>query len=549
MSVLELKVIEGLAEDVGKGLARLDPEDMKKINGVLGDIIEIEGERKTVARITGNFTESMGKKAIQIDGIIRSNAKVTLGESVRIKKISRQAAITVLVSPLDFSNVLPSETELDQFAKILQGLPVMAGDKINVPFLAGKDRFFLAEATSPLGGSIITAWPDPSLWRRTLGALDFLVTIDRYHTADSAYADIVLPATTMYEIDSYMTYGPIFKLREKLIDPVGEARNDYLILTELAERLGYGDAYPRTEDDLLRHVLEGSGFTLEDVRANGGEVRIPTVMMQYKKWEKGQLRDDGKAGFRTPPAAVKFPGRGGMSLKVPHRDVLARGRVRHVGQEVALVIADTALAAQDAVELIVIEYRELPAVADAEAALAPGAPLIHDDVPGNLAFDYEYGDAVKTEEAFARAAHVTRLELDSQRMVGNPMEPKGCLATYDSDTGIYEVYASGQGTSVLRAGLAGMTGVAPDKIRVQMLDVGGGFGIRVQAYTEYAALMLAARTVGRPVKWVGSRSETFVYREVLALRPDRRYERDLSEYAPEALARRMAAALSSAASR
>ncbi len=151
-----------------------------------------------------------------------------------------------------------------------------------------------------LGGSIITAWPEPQVWRDTLSALDFLVSINRHHTADSAYADIVLPATTMYEITSYMTYGPIFKIRDKVIDPVGEARNDYLVLTELAERLGYDDAYPRSEEDLLRHVLEGSGFTLEDVREAGGEVQIPTAMMQYKKWEKGMLRADGEPGFATP---------------------------------------------------------------------------------------------------------------------------------------------------------------------------------------------------------------------------------------------------------
>ena len=151
-----------------------------------------------------------------------------------------------------------------------------------------------------LGGSIITAWPNPALWRETLDALDFLVSINRHHTADSAYADIVLPATTMYEITSYMTYGPIFKIREKLLEPVGEARNDLLILAELASRLGYGDLYPQTEEEALRHVLDGSGFALEDVIAAGGEVRVPTVMMQYKKWEKGGLREDGKPGFRTP---------------------------------------------------------------------------------------------------------------------------------------------------------------------------------------------------------------------------------------------------------
>jgi cysteine desulfurase NifS len=151
-----------------------------------------------------------------------------------------------------------------------------------------------------LGGSIITAWPEPQVWRDTLSALYFLVSINRHHTADSAYADIVLPATTMYEITSYMTYGPIFKIREKLTEPVGEARNDYLILTELAERLGYGDSYPRSEEDLLRHVLEGSGFTLEDVREAGGAVQIPTAMMGYRKWEKGMLREDGEPGFATP---------------------------------------------------------------------------------------------------------------------------------------------------------------------------------------------------------------------------------------------------------
>ncbi len=152
---LELKVTEALAEDVGKGLARLDPEDIKALNGVLGDVIEISGAKNTVARITGTLPEHRGKKVIQIDGITRSNANSNLGEVVRIKKTSRKTAATIIVTPLDFSAVLPDESELDQFAKVLQGLAVVAGDKINIPFLAGKDRFFQVEATSPLGGVII----------------------------------------------------------------------------------------------------------------------------------------------------------------------------------------------------------------------------------------------------------------------------------------------------------------------------------------------------------------------------------------------------------
>jgi cysteine desulfurase NifS len=151
-----------------------------------------------------------------------------------------------------------------------------------------------------LGGSMITSWPQPRIWRETLNALDFLVCIDTNLTADCAYADIVLPAATWYEIRSYMTFGPIFRIREKVIEPLGESRNAFFVLTELANRLGYGHLYPQNEEEALRHVLKESPFTLEDVRAAGGQVQVESVMMQYKKWEKGLLRKDGKPGFETP---------------------------------------------------------------------------------------------------------------------------------------------------------------------------------------------------------------------------------------------------------
>ncbi|MFQ5824072.1 MAG: IscS subfamily cysteine desulfurase [bacterium] len=150
------------------------------------------------------------------------------------------------------------------------------------------------------GASLLTSWPQTPIWRETLAKLDFLVCIDRQLTADAAYADIVLPATTMFEIDSYMVYGAIFRLREKMIEPVGEARNDYLIMAELAERLGYGHLYPQTEEEMVHFALEGSGYTLEAVKAAGGWVKIPTPIMEYKKWQKGTLREDGKPGFDTP---------------------------------------------------------------------------------------------------------------------------------------------------------------------------------------------------------------------------------------------------------
>ena len=151
-----------------------------------------------------------------------------------------------------------------------------------------------------LGSSIVTSWPNAPVWKKTLNALDFLVTIDRQLTADSAYADIVLPATTYFENVSYMTYGCTFRIRDRVIEPLGEARSDFFIIAELAKRLGYGHLYPQTEEELLRYILKGSGFTPEDVRSAGGTVSVETEMMQYRKWEKGLLRPDGKPGFDTP---------------------------------------------------------------------------------------------------------------------------------------------------------------------------------------------------------------------------------------------------------
>jgi carbon-monoxide dehydrogenase large subunit len=214
--------------------------------------------------------------------------------------------------------------------------------------------------------------------------------------------------------------------------------------------------------------------------------------------------------FRTPPPQVKFPGRGGEPIKVPERPILARDRVRYVGQEVALVVATSAAAAQDAVEAIEVDYRELPAVVDGAAALAPNAPQLHASVPGNLAFDFEYGSEPAANEAFAKAAHVTRLTLESTRVSGNPMEPKACVVVYEPADDSYDVYASSQGMSMMLPNFAAITGTPMERIRLHARDVGGGFGIRSQAYPEYCALMHAAKTLRRPVKWVGSRFETIV---------------------------------------
>jgi carbon-monoxide dehydrogenase large subunit len=214
------------------------------------------------------------------------------------------------------------------------------------------------------------------------------------------------------------------------------------------------------------------------------------------------------AGYHRTQALLPFKGRNDEALKVPPRPVLAVERVRFVGEPVALVVAETPEQAQDAAELIAVEYDPLPAVATPEAALADDAPRLHDAVPGNLCFDYEYGDAGAAEAAFAAAAHVVRLDLESARVVGNPMEPKSALASWDGE--MLDLWTGTQGMVALRDSLASLTGLPPERIRVRAQDVGGGFGIRGPAYPEHAALALAAQRVGKPVKWVASRSETFV---------------------------------------
>jgi carbon-monoxide dehydrogenase large subunit len=246
------------------------------------------------------------------------------------------------------------------------------------------------------------------------------------------------------------------------------------------------------------------GFFLRSDRAHARILSIRTEEASKTPGVEAVFTGKDTAHYKTPPPQVKYP------IKVPRRDILARERVRYVGQEIALVVADSPSAAQDAAERIEVDFEDLPALVDGAAALAPDAPQLHDDVPGNLAATYEYGNEQAAAEAFARAAHVTRLRLDSTRVSGTPMEPKACVAAYDAASDSYDVYASSQGLSMMMPNFVAITGVPAERIRLHARDVGGGFGIRSQAYPEYIALMHAARLAGRPVKWVGSRFETIV---------------------------------------
>ncbi|MCP4962983.1 MAG: molybdopterin-dependent oxidoreductase [Actinomycetia bacterium] len=159
------------------------------------------------------------------------------------------------------------------------------------------------------GASLLTSWPEPDRWRRVLAALDFLVVVNRFPTADTRFADLVLPATTMFEIESYMIYDGHVQLRSRVIEPRGEARNDYLIFAELARRLGYGHLWPQTEQAMVEQALAGTGISRADLQDHPQGLPFPLPERRYGKYETGELRVDGQPGFET--ATGKFEANSG----------------------------------------------------------------------------------------------------------------------------------------------------------------------------------------------------------------------------------------------
>ena len=221
--------------------------------------------------------------------------------------------------------------------------------------------------------------------------------------------------------------------------------------------------------------------------------------------------DAQAAGLGAVPPAAAFPGRGGRPLASAPIPPLAIERVRYVGEAVAIAVAETPAQAADAAAAVVVDLEPLPAVVDVDAALAPGAPAIWPGAPGNVAFDWADGDSVAVEAAFARAAHVARVRLLDTRVAPAALEPRAAIGQWSPSEERYTLTASTQGVAVVRRLLAeGVLKVPPDRLRVVTGDVGGGFGMKVQAYPEYAALLFAARRTGRPVKWRAGRVESFL---------------------------------------
>jgi carbon-monoxide dehydrogenase large subunit len=221
--------------------------------------------------------------------------------------------------------------------------------------------------------------------------------------------------------------------------------------------------------------------------------------------------DLAAAGVGPIPCGWGITDRNGQPMKEPARTALASDKVRCVGDAVALVIAETLAAARDAAEAVDIDYEPLPAAVDLATAADPAAAQIFDDVPLNTCYDWELGDRAATEAAFARAAHVARVSLVNNRLVGNPMEPRAAVAEHDAATGQYTLWTTSQFPHIVKL-LMGLfvLKIPQHKLRVIAPDVGGGFGVKQFHYPEEAVVTFAAAQTGRPVKWVAERTEGFV---------------------------------------
>ena len=280
-----------------------------------------------------------------------------------------------------------------------------------------------------------------------------------------------------------------------------------------------GQPLRRLED---QRFLTGSGRYIEDIdlpgqawmhvarspHAHATILRIDTAAARAVPGVLGvftasDLADLGNLPCTTPLASLE-------PLRVPPRPALAVGRVRHVGDPVAFVVAETRDAARSGAEAVVVEYDTLPAIADAEAALHPGAPLLWDGIPGNLSYRFQKGDASAVRAGLAAAAHVVELTLVNNRLVICAAETRGAIADYDETKG-FHLQLSGSGAHTLRNELANaVLRIPPERLRVSCPDVGGGFGVKNPVYPEWPMLLWAARRFGRPVKWIGERSEDFV---------------------------------------
>ncbi|MEW6046169.1 MAG: molybdopterin cofactor-binding domain-containing protein, partial [Bacillota bacterium] len=286
----------------------------------------------------------------------------------------------------------------------------------------------------------------------------------------------------------------------------------------------FGTAIRRREDPRL---ITGRATYTDDIRLPGmafaAFLRSPHAHARIKRIDTARARElpgvlavftaqdlDGQVG--CIPTAWLVPN---ADLRTPPHPPLAADRVRYVGDAVAVVVAEDRYTARDALDLIEVEYEPLPAVVNQEQAMEPGAPQLHAEAPGNVAFRWTCGDLAKAEAAIDEAGQapdgvVVRQRLVNQRLIPNAMETRGSVAQFNPATGEMTIWLASQNPHIHRVLLSGILGIPEHKLRIIAPEVGGGFGSKIPCYAEEALVAFAARTLGRPVKWSEERRENYM---------------------------------------
>ncbi|MBV8526349.1 MAG: MFS transporter, partial [Acetobacteraceae bacterium] len=288
-------------------------------------------------------------------------------------------------------------------------------------------------------------------------------------------------------------------------------------------KFAIGQPVSRKEDPIL---LRGEGRYTDDINLPG---QAYAVMLRSRQAHGRILGIDTEqarsmpgvvaaytgadllaAGYGNMPTGPLMHNRDRSPMRRPPQPPLTTDRMRYVGDPVACIVAETFKQARDAAEIVQLDIEALPAVTTASAAAAPDAPLLHEAAPGNLALDYHYGDPEKIADAFARAAHVTRLVIRNSRVVVCPLEPRSAIGEYDPASERWTLHLGCQGVFGMRDLLKGVLQVPREKVRVLTGNVGGSFGMKSSCFPEYICILHAARALGRPVKWTDDRSESFL---------------------------------------
>ena len=288
-------------------------------------------------------------------------------------------------------------------------------------------------------------------------------------------------------------------------------------------KFGIGQPLKRLEDDKF---LTGNGSYNDDInfknqvymhvlRSPYSFAKIKGINYQKAKEYKGVLAIISNDKIKSMHINPMYPGfkvknKDGTEMKDTFRNILAEGKVRYVGEPILAIVAETPEIAEEAIDFVELEFEELKSTTDLNNAIKPGAPVIREELPDNICFDWELGDPKGTELALKNSTYRTTIKLINNRLVPNPMECRSAIGQYNLKSSTYNLYCSSQGVHSLKKKLSTIFNIHEDKVNVFTPDVGGGFGMKIFNYPEYVLTLAAAKITNKTVKWAAKRSESFL---------------------------------------